>query len=1662
MPHIPGHNINPFAGYVPTPPPMTPRRFPMAGEYPGEQIYGNLTPTVTTPLPDFNIGSELGLPVGVDPVYANDPTQAMLTPEQRIAAGLPAQTGSMGRFEDITSTFGTLAGRLPELGRAIGNIVQTNPRQYYNMYKTMTDPEATTKQKLLTPVMPALDVLSAAEQAVFKPFYSAVGGRTIGNIPGVYEGESYESLLKKYRNQGYNSIEASEKAFEEIKLADINNPFHKSTEKGISKLPSWASFLNYVNPETFGVKGAIELIFDPFAITGIGAVRKPAQKLLTNLAKKGKKAPIDNAAMRAADKPSTYFPDIPKEQPVRPVPKTLRREETYFPDKRPMTFFDEVPLRTPTAPLRQAEQYFPDTPPKKTPPKKEPNPVYDNLSKELDTKQLQLKTLTAEQSKRRMAGVLSEADQSAINLTDQQITQLQKDVNNLKEQLKDTPKDTFFDSQTDTPIDPQFRSSQYFPDTGGIKSETPESPTTYFSEPTPKEIIEPLGRDVESYFPQHQLIEDLKKTKLEDQPVRVPREGILDDAVRPGEELGSQFEPMPGVQVVKPSVNAMPFLGESLSGGIVTNSTGKFDNLRNWLGGILGDNNIPVLNKLGIPSKVMSQAMPAVKAVFRRAEEILQAGRSKGRSFKDQYVAELNQLEKTEGVNIYMENDTPLFRHLQGIDETLIDIDGNLIPPTVSDIAARYPKYVNNLTPQELEFFDWLKTNLDPYNKYMFSEGYLEKGLRADIVDEGFYIPRGGQTEAITEGIDAFAKTDLPELKYIKKPKGLGTTYLPLDQAKFKSQAQGVVFNDGIVRYRYMNTGDAISDYIEAIHRLEANTLRKAGLESVRINGRRIGVTYHTYLNDNFGKGIFPDSVEVPIDKMRQARKNLINLRRLSGSIDDRLIRKVEEVLQNPFTDKSNVAEVIDDIKQALTKASQVQGGRYVGTNKTEITKLINQTKNNIDDLRPKYDQAINYVKDMHQATGRNLIELPGLSGHVWIDEIAEEMGRVIKNDPTLKLTRAGQDQIRESLKAANGISRGLTSTMDNSANNITLLFAATNNPTAWGRAWKASFLSWVNPNVMGNKIRAVNKQLQNDFGITVNDLYNNGLHHSGGAMEFAIGQEGTNIIARAGQQLQALEVPVPFKKKGVKPFDAANRAFSNAGDIMRLEVAMHEMQRAGVTKLNAKQFINTGQMRDMTVSVNRMTGYSSRAFGGSVTEYFLYAARFFATRVENLTMGIWATGKGFTPGMQLSLQERIQRASLVKHIGYGTGLTFTINYMLGNETDTNPVREITKYKEVTRDGEKVKVAYKTKVWNSNFMTIRFNNRDYNLFGPSMQTVRFFGSLGLAAQQKDPEAFLMSLRGISSPIVARAYDGITGKTFEGKPLWKDKISYKDSLVNFMESFMPFALQDMGTNVLEAKQKTEREGMLKGVGTGIQSIAGDFISISNSPMTMGDLLQDSAKLNFDENFHDLEGWQKDIVRQSIEGELSPFQEEAKKRVNEGSEYFKQLDKLKKSRMDKLIEAANDKSLSAYEFYGQYMDINKEAITKQQMQSPEYEDSGEGVNDPDPNIRALARYYTLKDKAQTPAGRTNWDTYNTLKMVFMRSLTEEQKNYILRNINRSPIPYEVRAKLIQTRRGRLEWQEIMQSHVLRQNELTDNPQQLQMLNDIFYGNTFRKEN
>ena len=143
--------------------------------------------------------------------------------------------------------------------------------------------------------------------------------------------------------------------------------------------------------------------------------------------------------------------------------------------------------------------------------------------------------------------------------------------------------------------------------------------------------------------------------------------------------------------------------------------------------------------------------------------------------------------------------------------------------------------------------------------------------------------------------------------------------------------------------------------------------------------------------------------------------------------------------------------------------------------------------------------------------------------------------------------------------------------------------------------------------------------------------------------------------------------------------------------------------------------------------------------------------------------------------------------------------------------------------------------------------------------------------------------------------------------------------------------------------------------------------------------------------------------------------------------------------------------------------EYYKINSEISTRKRAIAPEYEASPDDINDPDPNKRALAEYYSLIDHAKTEAGNFDGNLYSALKQRFMAKLTPEQKLYILRNTNKSPVPMNLIQKMLMVgeESGRKEYQELITSQRARENALGNREDLKQISNDIFFANTKRVE-
>ena len=1175
----------------------------------------------------------------------------------------------------------------------------------------------------------------------------------------------------------------------------------------------------------------------------------------------------------------------------------------------------------------------------------------------------------------------------------------------------------------------------------------------------------------------------VKQTKLFDDPNAVvknqavkkelsktkPTDNIADD-------IGSEVpagQPRTGTKQIEDFANhEKPVVGETLGSGINVSNTGKTERLRNWLGGVLGDNEIFGLGRLGLPTTIQRRVQAAVKPVLDKTRKIMGNGRIKGRNLADEMEAEManafkgNHPTTRKDMKIEIVNGVETIPHLKGVDKTLslrnVDeyIDeigdakklGEELAPTISDIARRLPTYWDELTVDQQQFFVGLRGKMKNYDDYVRGEGLLDKvgsapdiisaGKKADNIDAGFYVPRGTRTGKISEGKNVF-DIDKPTIKR----KGVGKGNLEVHAQTFESQAQGVhwVGKSGETA-EYTKFAQTLANHVEDIHTNIAKNYRARVLGNMKIDGKKIPTAYKGFLEKALREGKLDSALAIPFEKLPRIQKKLIELKALNV-LDDKLLKKVDDFVDNPFADPDEITGLVAEIKTSLTA---IKKRKFNKQERANVDAVIKDIRKDLTNLPTEFKLSIQKVraKFKDEFESNNQIELQGIKGEEWIDDAAEEMNKIIQNDPTIK----GKKMANENLKAINGIMRGLGATFDMSANGITLLFGAWRNPRAWSKALAANFQSLYNPHVLGNRIKAMNKRLMDEHGITLDDMVDNGLHISGGEFEFAIAQaDNMSVFGRLS--------------KGIgekKPFKQFNRAFGNAGDVMRMEMAAGELSRLkGRTGKTTAQIIADGEMKEITNVVNRVTGYTDEVFAGEWGEWFLFAPRFFQSRIDNLVEGLYGSARalGSPFGVHTTLSQRIAAQNLTAMVGSATTLTVLMNEALGNETEFKPFREITEYKTV--NGKKI--AKKKWIPEPNFMTIRAGGRDWNLFGAQLQLARLFAGIGSAAYEKDPKGVLEAGRGVSSPIVSRLWDVWTGKTFMGETT--DVLNDpKTALLNLGEQMMPFAMQDMRLNIADAVDTAQKEGIGKGVVKGAIGVGADFLGTPQNPITMGDLLQDVSVDTFGKPYTELESYEKDVIRVVVESKVTPFQEEAKKRISDATEYYGKVDELNKERIDRLTELGKSR-LIGYDLMKEYYKINTEISTRKRAIAPEYESSSDDLNDPDPNKRALAEYYSLIDHAKTEAGNFDGNLYSALKQRYMARLTPEQKLYILRNTNRSPVPMNLINKMSNLvmggKSGVKEYNDLIASQRARLQALGDREDLIKISNDIFYANTKRVE-
>lgn len=532
-------------------------------------------------------------------------------------------------------------------------------------------------------------------------------------------------------------------------------------------------------------------------------------------------------------------------------------------------------------------------------------------------------------------------------------------------------------------------------------------------------------------------------------------------------------------------------------------------------------------------------------------------------------------------------------------------------------------------------------------------------------------------------------------------------------------------------------------------------------------------------------------------------------------------------------------------------------------------------------------------------------------------------------------------------------------------------------NPVGFGKALTAMIRVWGSPKVYGAVLESAAKRA--DGMKHVIDILGQAPtpEYLAGRGMALFGGGGNEFMAPRGLLRAAGKIP---------GYERAERAFATASDVGRIQATLSHIEwrfkgaHAPKTREEAVKLID-----EIIAGVNPVTGAASWQFGGDFGKFLFFAPRWMASQIEFVGKGLIGTPFyvlkiGTGGAVQLnSVGVDIAAKHLSHMIAAGVGMTVAANLMLGNETDFRPLK---------KQGDRW-------VFNPNFMRIRAGGDDYSIFGPWDSLARAAGTIGLAVRYGDPAMLSQVYRGRANPLVSLLWSGISGKDFLGKPTQR--------LDWFAEQMLPFSWRDAEFGELKDEIFFERDpgGALAAAGR----IGGRVIGLKSYPLTPRERFdEDLAKHDelreflYDKNgkldWENLTPTGKDQARRmglvppwEKAGSLSQYQEDkaaAESKLKVNLDYAaKEFDA---ERMN--VDDFKDEVEIAMRIYYDDMAAASAGFA-------EYKETGKLPRDP--FRRAEAEYYALYDKHRLPNNTIDWNAFYADVAKLKKDWTPAQRKF-----------------------------------------------------------------
>jgi len=630
----------------------------------------------------------------------------------------------------------------------------------------------------------------------------------------------------------------------------------------------------------------------------------------------------------------------------------------------------------------------------------------------------------------------------------------------------------------------------------------------------------------------------------------------------------------------------------------------------------------------------------------------------------------------------------------------ITDLVGN---PTVQDVAARLPEFAPSLTPEQMRVMEQLRAEVQPYHDLLTKVG-VDVNSRADVVDGGFYLPRG---RADVEG------ADLPVKVGSGRSGGVGGRKGFEKGAIFDTQAQGIDAG-----YQYAPLEEALQSYARdagnrIIDQHVANYFRNLTDE----NGVPVGQTPHAR--------VLAQNPAIA-NQVEGLRKSLDSMRGTAGRLSDRQQAAIDQFLNSPAPDLEELKAALD---QRVGLNAVGKAGPNYGKNVTELRQAIRDVRGKVDALMPEWKRALDRARQTPREQGT--IGIAQLNGMTFPDVVANAANKYLaaERPPSGR----GSSLLRAS-SATNNLLRGLHATADVSFMGIQGLLGAVRDPIGYGKALGVAFKAIADPQALGKYMLEYDRKAMEKGLPTSKQLIANGLHVGGRDTEFAV----RGALPRASKGLQDLPV-----------IKQSNMAFGYFGDTMRLELAQTALENAAKNGFN---IADPAIARQVTTAANLATGWSPNTFGGDVGQFATFAPRFLQSQLE-------LVHKGLTDG---SLTGQEARSMMGRLIGTGVLLTVAANEASGRPLDYREMFDPTNanFMRIRLGGQDISLF---GPWDSLLKgTVSMAKGDVQGANELIHG-NVGGALGKVGG--GAESFV---RGKASPVVGTMWDVFSGQTFDNR------------------------------------------------------------------------------------------------------------------------------------------------------------------------------------------------------------------------------------------------------------------------------------------------------